>query len=495
MSKIPKKSKAPSSFFLAAEAGHNEKIKQLENGLLTPIQFDGLAIETYNIQERMKRYHVPGVSMALIENGEIVWAKAWGICDVISAQAVNTETVFQAASMSKPVAAFAAMRMAVKAELALDESINSQLKSWQIPDNELTQEQPVTLRNLLSHTAGTTVHGFAGYAKGEELPTVVELLKGESPANSEPVLVDTLPGSQWRYSGGGTSVVQLAIEDVSGLDFCEQLRRSVLEPCGMIHSTFESPLSGELSANAVSGHLEDGRVIEQGLNHYPELAAAGLWTTPTDLATFVLKVIDGWHGESDALLSEAASKEILTEQASGSMGPWGLGFGLHMDNGKTIGFHHGGANAGFRGMTTGFLDGRGAVVMTNGDGGDPLISEILTATAALYQWPARQAEQKSWIALTGDEQQRYAGTYDMAEGEESYRHIVKPKGQCLSISGPLFPESDFYLQKRKDNIAYFLAPSGWTLSFSEAAVCSPILTVMDYPFIKEDIAELAAESS
>ena len=172
MSKISKKSNVPSSSFLADEAGHNEKIKQLENGLLTPIQFDGLAIETYNIQERMKRYHVPGVSMALIENGEIVWAKAWGVCDGNSAQAVNTETVFQAASMSKPVAAFAAMRMVDRDELALGEPINSQLKNWQIPDNELTQEQPVTLRHLLSHTAGTTVHGFAGYAKGGELPTV-----------------------------------------------------------------------------------------------------------------------------------------------------------------------------------------------------------------------------------------------------------------------------------------------------------------------------------
>ena len=170
MSKIPKKSKAPSSIFLADEAGHNEKIKQLENGLLTPIQFDGLPVETFNIQERMKRYHVPGVSMALIENGEIVWAKAWGVCDVNSAQAVNTETVFQAASMSKPVAAFSAMHMVDKAELALDEPINKQLASWQIPDNELTQQQPVTLRHLLSHTAGTTVHGFAGYAKGEVYP-------------------------------------------------------------------------------------------------------------------------------------------------------------------------------------------------------------------------------------------------------------------------------------------------------------------------------------
>ena len=162
MSEMSENTTKSSSFVVANKVGYNNKIQQLEDGLITPIQFNGLLTETYSLQERMEKYHVPGVSIALIENGKIAWSKSWGSCTADCLQAVNTETLFQAASMSKPIAAVAALRMVDQGELALDKPINPQLTRWQIPDNEFTQQQPVTLRHLLCHTAGTTVHGFAG---------------------------------------------------------------------------------------------------------------------------------------------------------------------------------------------------------------------------------------------------------------------------------------------------------------------------------------------
>ena len=179
------------------------QIQNIENGLMEPFHLQGTPVETFTLLDRMKKYQVPGVSMALIDNGKIAWVKTWGVCDVNSAEPVTPDTLFQAASMSKPVAAFAAMRMVDEGDLSLSTPINQYLKRWQLPNNDFTKQQPVTLQNLLSHTAGTTVHGFQGYTQDEPHISAIDVLNGASTANSPAVEVDTLPGTQWRYSGGG----------------------------------------------------------------------------------------------------------------------------------------------------------------------------------------------------------------------------------------------------------------------------------------------------
>ena len=368
---------------------HAANIEALENTLMPLGSEDEAKSKTApslsTLSERMAHYNVPGVSMALIEKGQMVWAKSWGVCAVDSNKPVTPTSLFQAASMSKPVAAFAALRMVDKGELSLTDPINNTLKRWQIPDNEFTRQQPVTLAHLLSHTAGTTVHGFAGYPQHVPQATVLEVLNGSGAANSAAVVVDTLPGSAFRYSGGGSTIFQLAMEDAGHKPFAQLLNELVLQPTEMTCSTYEQPLPSALQASIASGHCAEGQLIPGRYHNHPEQAAASLWTTPTDLAKFVLAVIDAHVCKEGALLSPSSIKHYLSEQKDN----WGLGPRLYQQDGQTIGFHHGGSNRGYKSDFCGFLNGSGAVVMTNGEQGGPLTAEIMAAAAKVYGWPER----------------------------------------------------------------------------------------------------------
>ena len=229
--------------------------------------------------------------------------------------------LFQAASISKQVAAFAALQLVDSGHLSLDQPINNFLKRWHLPENELTQQTPVTLAHLLSHTAGTTVHGFRGYAQSDVQPTAIQVLKGDACAVSDPVIVDTLPGTQFRYSGGGTTIAQLAMEDASGKPFAQILQEQVLDPSGMTKSTFANPLPDAFQQDIACGHLADGQVVPGRWHNYPTQAAASLWCTPSDLARFSLAVLAAWRGEEGALLSKALVDQYLSEQ----LNAWGWG--------------------------------------------------------------------------------------------------------------------------------------------------------------------------
>lgn len=242
------------------------------------------------IAERLHEYGVPAVSIAVIDGGSVAWARAYGTADMASGRAASTATLFQAASMSKPVASTAALQLVQEGVLALDAPVNKTLRSWRIPENAFTTGHAVTLRHLLSHTSGLTVSGFPGYTAGEPIPTVTQILDGAPPANTPPVRVNTTPGSQLKYSGGGMTVMQLLLTDVTGKDFPALMRERVLGPIGMHSSTWEQPLSDDRGRDAAAGHETNGAPVAGKYHVYPELAAAGLWTTPTDLAHWVLAI-------------------------------------------------------------------------------------------------------------------------------------------------------------------------------------------------------------
>ena len=236
------------------------------------------------LRQRMKQLHTPGVSIAVINNFAVEWAQGFGVCDVATKTKVTPETLFQAGSISKPIFALAVMRLVQDGRLNLDEDVNRYLSSWQVPANDGWQPK-LTLRQLLSHTAGLTVHGFPGYQASEKLPTVPQVLNGEPPANTGKVEVNLLPGTQFRYSGGGTTVAQQAVVDVLNKPFPQIMRELVLDPLGLTHSTYEQPLPKRWVAQAATGHPWKENPVNGKFHTYPEMAAAGLWTTASDLAT------------------------------------------------------------------------------------------------------------------------------------------------------------------------------------------------------------------
>lgn len=262
--------------------------------------------------------------------------------------------------------------------------MNLKLKSWKVPENEFTKNEKVTLRRIVSHSAGLTIHGFPGYAAGAPLPTLVQILDGAPPANTEPVRVDTVPGTLWRYSGGGVTVEQLVILDVTGIPFPRFMKETVLSKAGMTESGYDQPLPADRRKLAASGHDRDGKMIPGKYHTYPELAAAGLWTTPVDLCKYAMEIQRTLAGKSNKILSRKTVREMLTVQSgSVGLGPFLSG------QGDALRFGHGGANEGFQCLLMATAKtGQAVAVMTNSDRGGKLADEIVNAVAAEYHWPA-----------------------------------------------------------------------------------------------------------
>jgi len=382
-------------------------IETIENNLLPSLLVEGEELGDMNILKRMEYYHIPGVSIAFLNGGEIAWAKGYGYTSTDSTRPVDELTLFQAASISKPVAAMAALALVEDNKIGLEDNVNLYLKDWQVEENKFTVTEKVTLRRILSHTAGLTVHGFGGYASDEDVPETIQVLNGEEPANSARIFPDTTPGVQYRYSGGGYTVMQLMLCDVTGKKFPELMEESVLSKIGMVLSTYQQPLPEKYWENAACGHRGDGQMVEGKWHTYPEMAAAGLWTTPSELLKYAIEVQKSFAGESNLILSKEMTGKMLTPQMNGH----GIGPGTG-GSGDSITFGHGGANEGFRCNLYAFTElGQGVVIMTNGDRGGELMNEILRSFSKVYGWNTYKPTMKSVATLSGEELDSFVGQY------------------------------------------------------------------------------------
>jgi CubicO group peptidase (beta-lactamase class C family) len=329
----------------------------------------------------MRRLHVPGVSVAVIHDGRIAWAKGYGVTQAGGNTPIMPATLFQAASISKSVTATAAMRMVQEGVLDLDRPANDYLVSWKLPAP--SDSGIVTVRQLLSHTAGVTVSGFPGYAAGKPVPTLIQVLNGVPPAVTEPVRVTRVPGTEWRYSGGGYTVIQQLMMDVDKKPFAALMDERVLRPMQMHDSGFLQPTSAVMPGRAAMPHDSSGIAYAGGPSTYPELSAAGLWSTPTDLAKLLIGLQGAAAGKTAPFLTAAMARTMFTVVRNG----YALGFKMEAAR-SLISFGHGGHNQGYQSSMLAYLDsGEGVVVMTNGDGGDELAESLIRAVATEYGWP------------------------------------------------------------------------------------------------------------
>jgi len=335
------------------------------------------------VAAEMKEHHIIGVSLAIIENSQISKAKGYGFTEQSATTPVTTSTLFQAGSISKPVAALGALRLLMDGRLSLDEDVNKRLKQWKVPENDFTKDEKVTLRRILSHSAGLTVHGFPGYAVGAPMPTLVEILNGATPANTAAIRVDVVPGSKSRYSGGGYTVMQQMMIDVTGKPFPEFMQETVLTPLRMAASTYEQPIPKDRVAAAATGYYANGKQVEGKWHIYPEMAAAGLWTTASDLARFAIGIQQALAGKSNPLISQSMTRQMLTVQKGNS----GLGLGLD-GSGKTLRFSHGGRDEGFDAFMMAYAgSGQGVVIMINANDNSGAVNRIVDAVRREYHWP------------------------------------------------------------------------------------------------------------
>jgi CubicO group peptidase (beta-lactamase class C family) len=395
---------------IAAQSAVDERIHRIENGLVPPVVLKGQPIPTSKLEDRMRELNTPGVSVAVFANGRIEWARGWGMADVAAGRRVDAETRFQAASISKPVAAATALALVSSGRMSLDQDINTYLTSWKLPETEFTAKQKITLRHLLSHTGGVTVSGFPGYASTAVIPTLVQLLDGAKPANTAPVRVDIPVASRWRYAGGGFEIVQLAIEDVTKKPFADVARDLVLVPLGMSHSTYVQPIPAALRDKAATAYGPSGEPVAGRFHTYPEQAAAGLWTTPEDLARFAIAVQQMAAGTSTRPIM---SRELANEMLKPVLENYGLGLQI-TGTGRETRFGHGGSNEGFRCMLTAFKDvASGVVVMVNSERGGAILEPVARAVAREYGWPGLAPIERTLGTADPSTYRDFAGRYEL----------------------------------------------------------------------------------
>ena len=371
---------------------------------------------SWPIDERLAHYGCPGVGVAALKDGRIDWVDGVGVREADRPERCGPDTIFMVASCSKPVTALMVLQQVERGVLDLDTDVNRYLRRWQVPANDFTAATPVTLRHMLSHTAGLTVNGWGVVPRdGRPVPDLLDLLEGRPPSTQAPVVVDKAYDGTDRYSGGGFILAQMALEDTLGRSFAEIANEFVFAPLGMTRSTFRHPLPTEFHGDVASGHGDDGRPAVGGWMISGEMGAGGMFSTARDYATFLLGARAAYHGEPGAILGRSLAVEMMTRH---DLGSFGLGFHV-LGSGSTLRINHGGSNDGYQSETDCFLEsGDGGVVLTNATSGIFLFREILNALADVYEWPGYMPAPKHLRQLTEQEMQAYVGSYRIVSGIE-----------------------------------------------------------------------------
>ena len=421
----------------------NPAVRQFDNALRRSTAVQGEVRSTYTMAERMEHYRVPGVSVAVIEGCRIIDARGFGRSP--SGAAIDPHTMFQAGSISKVVTAVAVLKLVEEGRLTLDGDIGKHLKSWTLPRAPQVDDTPVSVRMLLNHTAGINEIGGIGYARGAPLPTLLEILNGSGPANTPPVRIHRTPGERWEYSSGGYYVLEAILSDGTREPFPDLADRMVLGPAGMAESAFAQPLPARAGFQAATSVGPDGSPLDGGWRVNPELAAGGLWSTPSDIARLAIAISRSVRREAGGILGEDAATAMMTR----GPGNWGLGLDLASADGPRR-FGHTGHNTGYVSEFVMYPDTcQGAVVMTNADQGGWLVTEVLGAIGDVYNWPEqRPREMRTSIPLTDDIAERFSGNYQLrAYPAERFSVSRKSDGSLQwaregYIGRDLLPESE-----------------------------------------------------
>jgi CubicO group peptidase (beta-lactamase class C family) len=421
------------------------EITKVENNLGGWVQIVNKPLK-WTLADRMKFYHVNGLSIAVIKDYKIEWAKGYGWADSAERRPVTTSTLFQAGSISKSLNAVGILKLVEEGKLSLDTNINIYLKSWKFPYDSVSKGKKITLANLLSHTAGLTVHGFPGYKRGDTLPTLVQILNGQKPANTPAVRSMFEPSLKYEYSGGGITISQLIVQDITGQPYDKYMWQNVLKPFGMTNSFYTQPPPVNKQSLLATGYYNDGKEVKGKYHIYPEQAAAGLWTNPTDLAHYVIGTQQSLHGKSNKVLSQKMTELMLTPYIDKSAA---LGVFI-IKKGSEKYFSHEGTDEGFVSEYYGSIkNGDGVVVMAN-TYNTRIFDEIINSVASVYNWKDFYTpEIKRVVTVSNETLKSYVGKYKL--GNDTL--IVTLENKNLMIR----------FNKREEYKTYFTSDSSFII--------------------------------
>jgi CubicO group peptidase (beta-lactamase class C family) len=388
-----------------------KRISQVENSLTGWVLTGDN--DYWSLADRMQKYKINGLSIAVIHNYDIEWARGYGFADIREKRPVTENTLFQAASISKSLNSLGVLKLVQEKKLDLNKDINEYLITWKFPYDEKYGKTPITITNLLSHTAGLTVSGFPGYEKGDTLPALQQILDGQNPANTGPVRSILEPGKKFIYSGGGITITQLIVTDITGQPYDVFMKKNVLDPLGMKSSSFTQPPASAKRKMFATGYKTDGTEYEGKYHIYPEQAAAGLWTTPSDLCRYIIETQLSFGGKSSKVLTpEMTRLRLKTVHDDAALGV----FVNSRVTGSFKYFNHNGGNAGFCCTAIGCLNaGEGVVIMTNTDyNNNGILEEIANSVASVYKWKDYYLpETKKVVDVDSSLLKKYQGKYNM----------------------------------------------------------------------------------
>jgi CubicO group peptidase (beta-lactamase class C family) len=431
------------------------KIKKFENNLGLWVQIGN---QQFTLADRMKSNHINGVSIALIKDYKIEWAKGYGWADSSQKRPVTTHTLFQVGSISKSLNGVGILKLVQEGKLNLDSDINLYLKSWKFPYDSLSKGKKITIANLLSHTAGLTVHGFDGYEKGDTIPSLIQILNGEKPANSKAIRSMYQPSLRHQYSGGGTTISQLIVQDVTGQPYNSYMQNNVLNATGMSNSFYTQPPPADKENLLATGYYNDGKQVKGRYHIYPEQAAAGLWTNPTDLAKYIIETQLSLHGKSNKVLSPETTRLRLTPYIDSSAA---LGVFI-VKKGSEKYFNHDGSDEGFVAAYFGSMEnGNGAVVMANTDNWS-LLSEVINSLASVYNWKDFYTPKiKKVVSVKNEILKSYVGNYQLYRN--TFNVILEKEGLTLRLDS----KTEYKMYFTSDTDFFMLEMAGSEVKFTK----------------------------
>ncbi|WP_020537323.1 serine hydrolase domain-containing protein [Lewinella cohaerens] len=412
-----------------------ERKAQLEAEIREKVTFLGEAESFSSIENKMLAYNIPALSLAVIHQGEIEWADVYQNANFSDEQKLDASSIFQAASLSKPVTFLAALRMHSAGEIDLDKNIEDYLKDFELPQGKQTAENPVTFRNLFAHTSGITPGGYQGYAKGLVVPSDIDILRGTEGVNSPAIDVIRPPNETLAYSGGAYTLAELALQDIYNDEFSNIMRKWILEPAGMKHSEFTQPLPASKANQVAKGYVQSGDVLDGGWRNHPEQAAAGLWSNATDMAKFLIEIYNAYQGKK-SIFSPSDIKSILSQERDGQV----YGFILNRA-GDDVSITHYGGNAGYRtGMTIDLASGNGLVYLINSDNGGALGNELLLSASQVYNWQHFKQTSVSRKQVNSSDLKQLSGEYKW----NNQLNLSVEYDESNNLISLIFPNGDEY---------------------------------------------------
>jgi CubicO group peptidase (beta-lactamase class C family) len=435
-----------------------EQIKKVENNVCGRVIIEG---ESQNILDRMAFYKVKGLSVAVVNNYKVVWAKGYGWADESEKRPVTTETLFEPGSISKSLNGVGVLKLVQDKKLDLNVDINTYLKSWKFPYDKISNSKKITLAHLLSHTAGLTVHGFPGYDRKEKIPTLPQVLDGKEPANTPAVRSAFEPGLKFQYSGGGTTISQLIIQDVTQQPYDKFMYENILKPMGMQNSFYSQPPADDKLKLCATGYYQNGTAVNNNFHVYPEQGAAGLWMTPTDLCNYIIETQLAYEGKSAKVLNQEMTKLRLTPYIDQSAA---LGVFIDDHNGTKY-FQHGAGNEGFCGQYFGSLDGAGngvAIFLNNSN--SPILFEVINSVSRVYKWKdfSREPVAKKFVTVPDKVMESYLGVYSAMPN--TFANLMKRDDGYYQFADGMYAKMYFtseteYFVKEIDNEKHFIKDS------------------------------------